>query len=175
MHEVTNNMVLSLALSRYDIAGVHVDDFYFPAPVAGHEFPDENTYQSYLQEGGTLSKDNWRKHSVSHFITRLQNVIKSIKPDIKFSLDTLGLYRETYDMTKREEESYYGYYTTQRSASWPKTHIQLGDFLSPRLEWPLEVIAEEEGKVDIGPVLQDWRYNFHHNSVISVQLLYAFV
>ena len=44
---------------RYEIAGVHFDDYFYPYPTdKGHvyPFPDDATYAAYRARGGTLSK-----------------------------------------------------------------------------------------------------------------------
>ncbi len=51
-------------VSRYDIAGVHFDDYFYPYPTdsgAVYPFPDDTTYAAYRARGGSLSKSEWRR------------------------------------------------------------------------------------------------------------------
>ena len=46
-------------VQRYDVAGVHFDDYFYPYPTdSGHvyAFPDDATYAAYRTRGGTLRK-----------------------------------------------------------------------------------------------------------------------
>src|SRR3954464_13438580 len=58
---------------RYDIDGVHIDDYFYPYPVndaSGKkvDFPDSATYARYVKSGGTLSKDDWRRENVNKLV-----------------------------------------------------------------------------------------------------------
>ena len=35
------------AVASYDIDAVHFDDYFYPYPVAGQEFPDDATFAEY--------------------------------------------------------------------------------------------------------------------------------
>ena len=48
---------------RYDVDGLHVDDYFYPYRIAGKEFPDNG---KYLQYGKGMNKDDWRR---SIFVT----------------------------------------------------------------------------------------------------------
>ena len=55
-------------VQRYDVAGVHFDDYFYPSPTAsGHvyAFPDDATYAAYRTRGGTLSKADWRRDNIT--------------------------------------------------------------------------------------------------------------
>lgn len=45
-------------IERYDIDGIHIDDYFYPYPKANVPFPDDATYKAYTDGGGTLAKDD---------------------------------------------------------------------------------------------------------------------
>src|ERR1044071_5036723 len=56
---------------RYDVDGVHVDDYFYPyrekdSAGAVIPFPDSASYARYRHSGGTLARDDWRRHNVDH-------------------------------------------------------------------------------------------------------------
>jgi len=54
---------------RYDVDGIHFDDYFYPYPdSAGTPFPDSATYQKYVDSGGCLSLDDWRRDSVNRMV-----------------------------------------------------------------------------------------------------------
>ena len=54
--------VVADVVRRYDIDGVHIDDYFYPYPVKAGEadlpFPDDAAYARHRQGGGTLSRDD---------------------------------------------------------------------------------------------------------------------
>ena len=70
---------------RYDIDGVHFDDYFYPYPEkdaggATIPFPDDATWQKYRGAGGRLSRDDWRRKNVEDFIASVGRGIKRTKP-----------------------------------------------------------------------------------------------
>lgn len=78
---------------RYDIDGFHIDDYFYPYPVAGQPIPDDAQYNYYVNRGGKLSLGDWRRENVNAFIQQLNKTIKSVKPWVKFGVSPFGIYR----------------------------------------------------------------------------------
>src|SRR5690606_18115398 len=64
--------VVNDIVKRYDIDGVHFDDYFYPYASynGGADFPDNKTWNAYRNAGGTLSRADWRRHNVNKFIER---------------------------------------------------------------------------------------------------------
>lgn len=75
---------------RYDVDGLHIDDYFYPYPVAGVPIPDGNTYACF---GQGMSIGDWRRHNVNVFIEQLHDSIRAAKPWVKFSVSPFGIYR----------------------------------------------------------------------------------
>ncbi|MFQ4146735.1 glycoside hydrolase family 10 protein [Chlorogloeopsis sp. ULAP02] len=86
------NVILDV-VRRYDIDGIHLDDYFYPYPIQGQSFPDSKTYAAYQAAGGKLSLGDWRRENVNQMVLRLAEGIKSTKPDVKFGISPFGIYR----------------------------------------------------------------------------------
>ena len=67
-------------VTRYDVDGIHIDDYFYPYPLDGVPFPDEQTYSDYLSSGGSLSLEDWRRDNNNRMVERWYNGIKAAKP-----------------------------------------------------------------------------------------------
>ena len=90
-------VVLDL-VKRYDIDGVHFDDYFYPYKEynKGEDFPDSASYAAYKKSGGTLSRGDWRRDAVNSFISNLYTQIKKEKKWVKFGLSPFGIWRPGY-------------------------------------------------------------------------------
>jgi len=79
------------AVSRYDLDGVHFDDYFYPYPVAGQVFNDAATYAQYGAGFPTLAE--WRRNNINLLIQEMQQRIKAIKPWVKFGISPFAVWR----------------------------------------------------------------------------------
>ena len=77
-------------VSRYDVDGLHIDDYFYPYPAAGQKINDEKEYRMY---GSGLSLNDWRRDNVNRFIKQLYETIHQRKPWVKFGVSPFGIYR----------------------------------------------------------------------------------
>lgn len=78
-------------VKRYDIDGFHIDDYFYPYPVAGKEIPDQAFFQS--NSHGFWNIKDWRRDNVSRFVKQLSETIHKTKPWVKFGVSPFGIYR----------------------------------------------------------------------------------
>lgn len=136
---------------RYDIDGVHIDDYFYPYPENdshGREipFPDTLSYRRYRAGGGMLDRADWRRHNVDHFIERTYHAIKEAKPWVKFGISPFGIWRPGYPAQIKGYDAYKEIYCDSRK--W----LQEGwlDYLTPQLYWRIEQTPQSF------PVLLEW-------------------
>ena len=77
-------------VQRYDVDGLHIDDYFYPYPVAGLQIPDDRSYSLY---GGGMNRNDWRRQNVNQFIRDLYQTVHSVKPWVKFGVSPFGIYR----------------------------------------------------------------------------------
>lgn len=75
---------------RYDVDGLHIDDYFYPYPVAGQEFGDARTYATHSR--GIADKGDWRRDNVNLFIEQLFRTVRQTKPWVKFGVSPFGIY-----------------------------------------------------------------------------------
>lgn len=78
-------------VSRYDIDGVHIDDYFYPYPQAGLPIPDQKEFAKY--NNGIANIADWRRYNVNVFIKELGETIHKRKPWVKFGVSPFGIYR----------------------------------------------------------------------------------
>lgn len=76
---------------RYDVDGLHIDDYFYPYPAAGQKINDDLQHQLY--PNGIADRDDWRRYNVNIFMQQLHDSIKSVKPWVKFGVSPFGIYR----------------------------------------------------------------------------------
>lgn len=77
-------------VARYDIDGIHFDDYFYPYPVAGLEFGDDASYARY---GNGADRGDWRRHNVDLLIEDLNTRIHAAKPWVRFGISPFGIWR----------------------------------------------------------------------------------
>jgi uncharacterized lipoprotein YddW (UPF0748 family) len=87
------NVVRDLA-TRYGLAGIHLDDYFYPYPAPGQtiNFPDADTYAAYQRGGGRLSRDDWRRDNVNTLVRELHQTVKSANRRMLFGVSPFGIY-----------------------------------------------------------------------------------
>lgn len=75
---------------RYDVDGIHMDDYFYPYPVAGMTIPDQATYITH--KNGIDNVDDWRRYNVNLFIEMMHDSIRAVKPWVKFGVSPFGIY-----------------------------------------------------------------------------------
>ena len=76
---------------RYDIDGIHMDDYFYPYPAAGQTIPDDADFRS--NSNGIRNKGDWRRDNVNLFVKQLYETVHSIKPWVKVGVSPFGIYR----------------------------------------------------------------------------------
>lgn len=124
---------------RYDIDGIHIDDYFYPYKENGPDgkplpFPDDDTWAAYQAGGGTLSRDDWRRDAVNRFVARLYPEVKAVKPWVQVGISPFGIWRPGQPPGIAGLDAYAELYADSRL--W----LQQGwvDYLAPQLYWPIQ-------------------------------------
>jgi uncharacterized lipoprotein YddW (UPF0748 family) len=123
--------VITDVVRRYDVDGVHLDDYFYPYPENNADFPDEPTWQTYH---GPLSRDEWRRENINRFVRDLYASVKAIRPSVEVGISPFGIWRPRHPRQVRGLDAYAKIYADSRL--W----LQQGwvDYLAPQLYWPIE-------------------------------------
>jgi uncharacterized lipoprotein YddW (UPF0748 family) len=78
-------------VSRYDVDGIHMDDYFYPYPAAGQVIPDDQQYRLY--NNGIQNRGDWRRYNVNLFIKQFYETVHATKPWVKVGISPFGIYR----------------------------------------------------------------------------------
>lgn len=130
-------------VKRYDIDGVHIDDYFYPYPETsrrGREipFPDDVSWRRFTRNGGTLARDDWRRQNVDLLVQALHDGIHDVKPWVKFGVSPFGIWRPGFPAQIRGLDAYAKLYADGRrwlNEGWV-------DYFTPQLYWPTTKVAQ---------------------------------
>lgn len=128
--------VIEDVLQRYDVDGLHFDDYFYPYPDG--EFPDDATYAAYRDGGGTLERDDWRRDNVNQLVRRIGEMVAALRPDVRFGISPFGIYRPGMPEGIRGLDQYAAIFAD------PPLWLAEGwvDYLAPQLYWPSTQTAQ---------------------------------
>jgi len=139
--------VITDVASRYDIDGVHIDDYFYPYPTKGvSEFNDAASWSRYGTASG-MSRADWRRDNINRFVQAMYRRVKSAKGSAKVGISPFGIWRPGVPATTIAQLDAYGQLYCD-SRLW----IQKGwcDYLSPQLYWSISPAKQSF------PVLLRW-------------------
>ncbi|WP_442601312.1 family 10 glycosylhydrolase [Paenibacillus sp. KN14-4R] len=120
-------------VNGYDIDAVHFDDYFYPYPVSGVDFPDNDAYLAY--GAGFTNKADWRHHNVDSFIQQLSVQIKQAKSYVKFGISPFGIWKNKSSDPNGSDtnglESYNALFADTRK--WVME--QWIDYITPQVYW----------------------------------------
>lgn len=136
---------------RYDIDGVHIDDYFYPYKERDAEgelidFPDSLSYSQAQAEGETRTRDDWRRHNVDRFVEAMYAAVKAEKPHVLVGISPFGIWRPGHPEQIEGFDAYQEIYADARL--WLREGWL--DYFSPQLYWPVQQTAQSY------PVLLDW-------------------
>lgn len=94
--------VVSDIITRYDVDGIHFDDYFYPYPVKGVRFPDARSYARY---GKGQKLGDWRRNNVNMLISEVHRLIADNKPWIRFGVSPFGIWRNAASDPKGSDSS----------------------------------------------------------------------
>jgi len=89
----TLNTIVEDLVQRYDMDAIHFDDYFYPYPEAGKDFPDNETFRAFPR--GFTNKADWRRNNVNLIIAQLYESIKKLKPWVEFGISPFGVWRNS--------------------------------------------------------------------------------
>jgi len=160
----TLDVVLDV-VRRYDIDGVHIDDYFYPYPIEAPsatgaetaaldvpsgggmkpelEFPDQPAWQRYVAGGGKLDRPSWRRQNVNLLIEAMYTGIHREKAWVRFGISPFGIGRPD-----RRPPGIVGFSQYDKLYADAELWLKNGwlDYLAPQLYWP---IAQQPQAFDV--------------------------
>ena len=138
--EFVRNRAVSVTfdlVNRYDLDGIQIDDYFYPYPGAGGgpDFDDEENWRRYFNEGGLMSRDDWRRENVDSLVKYLYEGVKRAKPWVKFGVSPFGIWSKGHP-----PEVPSGLDARAELYADSRRWLREGwlDYLAPQLYWTME-------------------------------------
>ncbi|MBI2512002.1 MAG: family 10 glycosylhydrolase [Opitutae bacterium] len=139
--------VIRDVVRRYDVDGVHIDDYFYPYPIAKPlppkapkdakpdeiDFPDDPAWGRYRKAGGKLARADWRRQNVDQLVEKIHAAVHAEKPWVKFGISPFGLGRP--DRRPAGIKGFSQYDKLYADVELWLAHGWL-DYFVPQLYWP---------------------------------------
>jgi uncharacterized lipoprotein YddW (UPF0748 family) len=157
--------VLNDVVTRYDIDGVHIDDYFYPYQIRDDSgnvvpFPDDESYERAVgaasraahesnesppRLGGptSLSRDDWRRQNVDRLVQRMYQEVKQTKPRVLVGISPFGIWRPGYRVGITGLDQYATLYADVRK--WQREGWL--DYLTPQLYWRIDSQGQSYAKL----------------------------
>ena len=126
--------VVSDIVTRYDVDGIHFDDYFYPYP-GKTEFPDNASYRKY---GGKMKRADWRRKNVDLLIEAVHGPIHSLTPWVRFCVSPFGIWRNKKSDSRGSETAGLENYDALYADVLLWAEKGWVDYLLPQLYWELE-------------------------------------
>jgi uncharacterized lipoprotein YddW (UPF0748 family) len=134
------NNVVSEVVRKYDVDAIHFDDYFYPYPIAGKPFPDEQSFKMFNWGYNETQINEWRRDNVDMIFESLGKTIKRLKPKVKFGISPFGVWKN-YD----ENDEMAGSVTSAGNTNYDNLYAdvikwqQKGwiDYMIPQLYWEI--------------------------------------
>jgi uncharacterized lipoprotein YddW (UPF0748 family) len=129
------NEVIRDLVTRYEIDGIHFDDYFYPYKIQGEVFPDSADFARFGQ--GFEQIDDWRRHNVDLLIEGLHHSIRAADPTVKFGVSPFGVWRNVALDPEKGSNTRAGQTTYDDLYADVLKWMQKGwiDYLVPQIYW----------------------------------------
>ena len=109
-------------ITHYDVDAIHMDDYFYPYPIAGQTLPDKQTFLTHAR--GFDNIEDWRRDNVNLTIEQISATIRSTRPQVQFGISPFGINATNYN-------SLYADILLWAEKGWI-------DYVIPQLYWPID-------------------------------------
>ena len=134
-------LIVKDLVSRYDVDGVHFDDYFYPALQKDEIMGDEQDFRTYGEGEGSI--EEFRRHNVENMVALAREAVKQTDSTVLFSISPAGNYEYC------RNEMYFDIEDICRKGLIDMIIPQLYwstaapvDYFTPRLQWFCEHTAD---------------------------------
>ncbi|MGW1158329.1 glycoside hydrolase family 10 protein [Streptomyces sp. NPDC002519] len=124
------------AVRRYAVDGVHFDDYFYPYPVEGAVFDDDEAYAAH--GGGFTNRAAWRRHNIDLLVRETATRVRMLRPAARFGVSPFGVWRNAAT-DPRGSDTRAGVQTYDDLYADTRTWVRSGwlDYICPQIYWPI--------------------------------------
>jgi uncharacterized lipoprotein YddW (UPF0748 family) len=135
VHDRSMRAILDI-VNRYDVDGVHLDDYFYPYPQSDSaknplSFPDSATHARY---GNGMSLEDWRRSNVDRFVERLYHDVHAARQSVRVGISPFGIWRPGNPPQVSGLDAYAAIYADSRK--WLQNDWV--DYFVPQLYWRID-------------------------------------
>ncbi|MEU9133336.1 family 10 glycosylhydrolase [Kitasatospora sp. NPDC048540] len=123
------------AVRRYDLDGVHFDDYFYPYPAPGRAFPDDEAFAAH--GSGFTDRAAWRRHNVDLLIREMRDLVREARPEAAFGVSPFGIWRNAATDPAGSRTHGTQSYDDLSADSLGWARDGLVDYLAPQLYWAI--------------------------------------
>ncbi len=136
--------VIMDVVRRYDVDGVHFDDYFYPYPPNQITNEDDSTFAHYNR--GFTDRGDWRRDNINLLIKQVHDSTNAIKPWVKFGISPFGIWKNGIPPGIIGLDAYNVLYAD--ALAW--LNAKTIDYIAPQLYWP------NGGNQDYGKLMPWW-------------------
>ncbi|MGW1765276.1 glycoside hydrolase family 10 protein [Streptomyces sp. NPDC002073] len=121
------------AVARYPLDAVHWDDYFYPYPVAGESFDDDDAYREY--GGDFASRAGWRRHNTDSLVRETSARIRELRPGTRFGISPFGIWRNKSADPRGSQTAGLSTYDDLYADSRRWVVERWVDYITPQLYW----------------------------------------
>lgn len=134
------------AVSKYAVDAVHWDDYFYPYPVAGQRFADDDAYARY--GAGFPDRDAWRRDNIDKLVRETAARIKAVNKRVRFGISPFAVWRNAAtdplgSPTTAGVQTYDDLHADTRK--WVREHWI--DYICPQVYWNIGFPAADYAKL----------------------------
>jgi uncharacterized lipoprotein YddW (UPF0748 family) len=120
-------------LRRYDVDGIHFDDYFYPYPQTGLTFNDNDTFATYGR--GFSSRADWRRDNVNKLIQMVHDSVAATKPWVKFGVSPFGIWQNKSSSSEGSDTKGFEGYSGIFADSQKWLEEDWVDYVVPQVYW----------------------------------------
>jgi uncharacterized lipoprotein YddW (UPF0748 family) len=160
VRDYVTNVVMDV-VNRYDVDGVHFDDYFYPYPPNQISLADDQqSWENY--NSGFANRGDWRRDNVNQLVAQIYDSIQTVKPYVLFGISPFGIWKNGVPSGITGLDAYTDIYCD--ALAW--LSAETVDYLTPQLYWPFG------GGQDFGKLLPWWAQQMNGRHLMPGQALY---
>ncbi|WP_445071222.1 MULTISPECIES: glycoside hydrolase family 10 protein [Streptomyces] len=134
------------AVSRYPVDAVHWDDYFYPYPVAGQVFDDDDAYETYGQD--FASRAAWRRDNTDRLVRETAERIKEVRSGVRFGISPFAVWRNA-STDPLGSDTAAGVQTYDDLHADTRKWVKEGwiDYICPQIYWHIGFAAADYAKL----------------------------
>lgn len=133
--------VIGDILRRYDVDGIHYDDYFYPYEGSTNE--DDATFATYNR--GFTNRGDWRRDNINLLIEQVQDTVQTVRPEAAHGVSPFGIWKNGIPSGTSGLDAYNVIYAD--AVAW--LQAQDIDYLAPQLYWSSQRSFDADGDGDL--------------------------